>query len=292
VTSSAPLLLSGVTPLLARAHPNGGFVSLKGEASRPDATAWAAIVLRVAGVGLDLIDAARSQLVLDQFPDGRISIAPTHQESFWPTPLAVLAWQGAPSYLSPQERAIHYLLDTTGRHANRRRDEPIGHDPAILGWPWVRDTHSWVEPTALTLIALSVAGHAQHPRVKEAARLLMDRQLRGGGWNYGNTTVFGQELRPDPESTGAALHALAGFVPYEEVQLSVQYLAKIVGRLRTPIALGWSLLGLQSWHAAPDKIDILVQDCLSQQARFGDYDTASLSLVLLPALTRMGLWVT
>lgn len=74
--------------------------------------------------------------------------------------------------------------------------------------------------SALNLLALESAGQAQHARATEARRMLIDRQLESGGWNYGNTKAYCVELRPSMESTGLALHALAGHVPAEAVQNS------------------------------------------------------------------------
>ena len=71
-------------------------------------------------------------------------------------------------------------------------------------------THSWVEPTAINVLALRSADQAGHPRCREAVKLLLDRQLPEGGWNYGNTTVLGHVLRPQVQPTGLALAALAG----------------------------------------------------------------------------------
>jgi hypothetical protein len=67
------------------------------------------------------------------------------------------------------------------------------------------------------VIALKATGHLQHDRVREGIRMMLDRQLPHGGWNYGNSVVFGRELRPMPESTGAALTGLAGQVEVEVV---------------------------------------------------------------------------
>ncbi len=119
--------------------------------------------------------------------------------------------------------------------------------------------------------------------------MLMDRQLPHGGWNYGNTSVFGQELRPAPENTGAALHALTGHVARQDVQRSLDYLSKEVTRLHTPIALGWSLLALNSWGVSPPNTPGLIADCLERQERYGPYDTASLCLLVLPLVRPNGL---
>ena len=139
------------------------------------------------------------------------------------------------------------------------------------------------------MIALRVAGYGSHPRILEATRMLMDRQLPHGGWNCGNTIIFGKELRPSPESTGPALHALSGLIARQEVQGSLDYLSTAVTRLRTPIALGWSLLALNSWGISPSNADTLVADCLRRQERYGPYDTTSLCLLVLPLVSPTGL---
>jgi hypothetical protein len=148
----------------------------------------------------------------------------------------------------------------------------------------VADTHSWIEPTALAVIALKATGHGQHGRVREAIRMMLDRQLPHGGWNYGNTLTFGRELHPMPESTGAALTGLAGEVDRETISRSLDYLQGEADRLRTPISLGWALLGLAAWGVRPAKGEALVERCLANQSRYGEYDTSALCLLFLGAL--------
>ena len=109
----------------------------------------------------------------------------------------------------------------------RRGDQEqllVGHDTTLQGWPWVVGTHSWVEPTAINVLALRSAGQAGHPRCREAVKLLLDRQLPEGGWNYGNTTVLGHVLRPQVQPTGLALAALAGET---DVRSKVQRFARL-----------------------------------------------------------------
>ena len=144
------------------------------------------------------------------------------------------------------------MLDSSGEHWTKQPDSPLKHDTAIRGWSWIDHTHSWVETTSIAMIALHYAGHTHHPRLGEATKLLLNRQLPHGGWNYGNTEVFGQELRPSPEDTGAALSALTGRVSETQISKSLEYLSREVRIVRTPISLGWSLLGLNAWN--PGKI--------------------------------------
>ena len=88
-------------------------------------------------------------------------------------------------------------------------ERTVGHDTTLIGWPWVADTHSWLEPTAMTILALCRDGRADHPRVRAGLRLIRDRAIAAGGWNYGNNIAFGRDLRPQPAPTGLALLALA-----------------------------------------------------------------------------------
>ena len=50
-----------------------------------------------------------------------------------------------------------------------------------------------------------------------------------------------------PESTGSALTGLAGHVEMGVVARSLDYLRGEVNALRTPVSLGWGLLGLAAW---------------------------------------------
>lgn len=207
-----------------------------------------------------------------------------HEEAFWPTALSVLAWNGSQVHERHSSRAVEFLLNTTGNHWKKGPDDPFGHDPSVLGWPWIDGTHSWIEPTALAVIALQVAGHGQHDRVSQAIRMMLDRQLPHGGWNYGNTMVFGRELHPMPESTGAALVGLAGQVEPGAVARSLDYLHGEVDRLRTPVSLGWALLGLAAWERWPMNGGALIERCFASETRYGGYDTSAFCLLLLGAV--------
>lgn len=270
--------------LESRALPEGGFPARNGDPFRSDATAWAILALSRLAPAHPLLGPARDRLTTAQDPDGRVSMSREHEEAFWPTALSVLAWNGSQVHAPHCSRGVLFLLKTTGHHWRKGPDDPIGHDPSVSGWPWIDGTHSWIEPTALGVLALQVEGHGQHDRVREAILMILDRQLPHGGWNYGNTLVFGRELHPMPESTGAALAGLAGQVEQGTVARSLDYLQGEVDRLRTPISLGWALLGLAACDLWPSNGMVLVERCLANQARYGEYDTSALSLLLLAAL--------
>lgn len=283
------LIARHVEALRERALPDGGFVARVGGSYRPDATAWAILALAAAGLKADVLGPPRTRLAADQFEDGRLSVLPDHPDAFWPTPLAILAWYGSPQHREAQSRALDFLLRTHGRHWQKQPGSPFAHDATIQGWPWIAGTHSWLEPTALSLLALRISGYGEHQRAQEATRLLMDRQLPRGGWNYGNKIVFGHELYPLPETTGVALNALAGRVPRERVESSLAYLRVEVDRLRTPLSLGWGLLGLGAWGEYSGGIQPWIIESLKRQEQYGSYDTTWLSLLLVAFFAKGGL---
>ena len=271
-----------------RARPSGGFAPDPGRAqpSRPDAAAWAILALAAVGTEEESLRPARSWLAGRQLSDGRVCLTRDHREVVWPTAIAALAWQGSPSHLGSLERAAQFLLGFGGE--SLPPVPMLGHDTTLVGWPWIAMTHSWVEPTALAVMALRVAGHGDHARVDEARDLLLDRMLSEGGWNYGNTTAFGQGLRPAPSSTGIALSALAGLVEAAPLEPSLAYLSIEATRLRSPLSLAWSLLGLAAFGERPAGALAWVVECLERQTTVGPYDTALLAQLLLSAVVTEG----
>lgn len=155
-----------------------------------------------------------------------------------------MAWHGAAVNRSHQRRAADFLLSVAGRPYENGNDY-TGHDTTLIGWPWIDRTHSWVEPSSLALMALELVGNGGHARAREARRMLFDRQLERGGWNYGNTNLFGgKDLYPMPSSTGLALCALAGRTDRETVIKSLSYLSDVFSTLNTPLSLSLLLLAL------------------------------------------------
>jgi len=269
--------------------PNGGFPYYSGEEARPDSTAWAIISMSACEFDRESCDRGRAYLVSQQANDGRVSISSSHPDASWPTPLAILAWQGSSHFRQAQEVAIHFLLNFSGRHIPKPTSPYFGHDPSIIGWPWVADTHSWVLPTALAMIALQKVGLGTHSRVTEGQQMLLNRQLQHGGWNYGNTIVFAKELHPLPECTGIALQALSGMTPTREIERSLDYLLQELPGLRTPISLGWTILGLGAWGLKPVNTAELGWACLQRQERYGLYPLPSLALLLCAMAASQGL---
>ncbi len=270
------------------ALPGGGFSNHKNGSYRPDATSWAVIALSNLDINDSSIDSAGEKLKSTQMPDGSVPLKISYPQAWWPTSLAVIAWHDKKQFRNNQAKAISFMLNFSGLHWEQKA--PLtGHDPMIKGWPWIENTHSWVEPTSLAMIALEIAKRSKHSRFKEAKRMLLNRQLASGGWNYGNTIVFGQQLRPMPESTGMALSALHKKIDTKTIAKSLEYLQNEIKHLKTPFSLGWGLLGLGAWERTPSDKSNLIAGCLTQQEIFGPYNTLQLSLLLIALTAEKGL---
>ena len=100
--------------------------------------------------------------------DGSIGVEAGQGNPGWPTGWAIVAWQLAANTISPRsryaaplERAAGWLLSVEGSSIEYL--DKTGHDTTIIGWPWVQGTHSWIEPTAISVLALKHAGLRRSP---------------------------------------------------------------------------------------------------------------------------------
>jgi hypothetical protein len=283
--TEAKIIETTIETVRKRSIPEGGFAMYDGESFRPDATAWAVMALEASGSGQHLINAACQRLARNQLSDGRITVFEGYPESYWPTSLALLAWKKVQGFESQAELATQFLLNTSGKHRSKQKDSVVAHDTSIKGWPWIEGTYSWIEPTAMAVLALRPYGFKKHARIREAVRMILDRQLPSGGWNYGNKIVFNKELKPIPEYTGIVLTALADLVEKRQIILSVEYLTNETQKLRTPLALAWSIFGVSAWSNQPTNFQEWIFESLNLQKKYGSYNTALLSQLSIAYFT-------
>jgi hypothetical protein len=228
----------------------GGY-SAQGEiASEP--TALGGLALLAIGKREAASNAAQ-WLAEHQDANGSVGVTSSQSTPGWTTSLAILLWQAMsepPKYGGPLERAVAWSLNEHGKREEQR--DFIGHDTTLLGWSWAANTHSWAEPTAMFVLALKAVGQSNHPRTREAVRLLVNRLLPHGGCNYGNTFVLGQELMPHVQPTGIVMMALAGEnVDDPRLEKSLAYLKENLSAETTTASLTYGLLGLAAHRRAP-----------------------------------------
>ena len=264
--------------ILSRLGLDGPDPAQAGTVPRVDAVAWSLLSLwRHPECRSALSPLAR---VLDetQLSDGSVPIGPQFAWAAWPTPLAILAWLQQESKQTQLGKAVQFLLHWHGQHY-APTDNTLGHDTSIEGWPWILNTHSWIEPTVMALIALKAVKKSNEPRCLEARQMILNRQLPDGGWNFGNTTVFGQVLRPMPHSTAMALIGLAGCVSENVIGTSLAYLQSTLPPIRSPLSLGWGIMALSAWNRRPSEAEKWIEESLAAEQSTADYHVSLLCLL-------------
>jgi len=174
------------------------------------------------------------------------------------------------------------------------RLDPVqgSQDNTLQGWPWVRDTFSWVEPTAWCLLALKrlsvgTVDLSSAQRIDEAERLLLDRVCQGGGWNYGNAHTLGQDLRPYVPTTAVALMALRDKRHLEQVAVSVAELQRSAQTERSATALSLASLAMRLHGLPTDAVDESLVAAPGRSEARGHLHASALALTALTADTHL-----
>jgi Prenyltransferase and squalene oxidase repeat len=252
------MIETAITFLLKAQNPDGGWGAHQGKRSNTEATAFALLALRTVGdrsVGAS-IDRALDWLTERQNMDGSWPLTDQLKPGSWTTALVVLslahvgrheqqALRGANWLLSQEGRDPGWLNSLLYRWAPHRLATRL--NPDLKGWPWTPNAFSWVEPTAYALTALKkLRPHVQsalaEDRIRQGELLLYDRMCKGGGWNYGNSVVLGEELPPYPDTTAIALIALHDHQTAEANQLSLQALQHMLTDVESGLTLSWAIL--------------------------------------------------
>ena len=183
---------------LDRARSGDAFGPTAGAEPEPEPTALAAIALDD--------DAARRWLAGAQRSDGSFGLTAGPVENDAATGLAALALPPG----AERERALDHLVATPAR--TLPPDPVVPHDPNVPGWGWALGTAGWVEPTSRALLAFRRLRPSATTQIDGAVGFLADRECVGGGWNFGNRSVYYVDLPPFGQTTAAGLiglHALA-----------------------------------------------------------------------------------
>jgi hypothetical protein len=184
---------------------DGGWGYTPGQSSRLEPTCWA-----LAAFPLDAAARASASSILGRSVtrEGLLEDLPGVLPNMAFNGLAALS--AGPSFDAiTHTRLLEAIAGIRGVRLNN--SDLYRQNNALQGWPWVGGAFSWVEPTAWCLLALKkhrarLSGVGT--RVAEAEALLIDRACAGGGWNYGNSNMMGQDLRPYVPTTALALLAL------------------------------------------------------------------------------------
>jgi hypothetical protein len=121
-------------------------------------------------------------------------------------------------------------------------------DTNLSGWPWQSGEASWIEPTALILLALDSLEIFLQDREKiiEAVRYLDDRRCRGGGWNFGNPVMFNKDIPPRTYHTALCILVLSQIAPEYVLEEDLSTLIGLLDDDERPLGNAMSILALKS----------------------------------------------
>jgi hypothetical protein len=195
-------------------------------------------------------------LLKSQLTDGGWPAFLGDSEGSWTTALALCTLNSTGDFTAARERAFRWLYAERGREGHwfwrwkfKTSDRNVRFDPDKYGWPWVTGSASWVIPTAFSIIAIeqfTVCNRSEESekRVHLGVEMLLDRACVDGGWNSGNSLVYGVPLRPHVESTAIALLALQDEQRTEVAQKSLSWLRQNAASVDSVSSLAWCILSL------------------------------------------------
>lgn len=195
-------------------------------------------------------------LLRAQLSDGSWPSFTGDEESSWTTALAICALNSANDLSGARERGQSWLLKREGREGNwfwrwkfKLADRAVRFDPDCYGWPWLPGSASWVIPTAFSIIAIKQftacnRTDATERRIHLGADMLLNRVCVGGGWNSGNSIVYGVPLPAHAEATAIALLALQDEERTPVISASLAWLKQKSAGIESVESLAWCILGL------------------------------------------------
>jgi hypothetical protein len=244
--------------------PAIGVPYYKGDGPSAEPTFLAALALFASGAPVERAKPLLSWAQTLQSPDGSVSVNPGHRgQGLWLTAHAAIVFHHY-GFKENLKWAQDFLLSL--RSVTIPNDPRLKQDNTLAGWPWVPGTFGWVEPTAWSLIALHLSGQAGHPRAVEGRKLLLDRRIPSGGWNYGNPNLDDKELLPFWDTTGLVLTALCGQADIDRLRPSLDLVEKRQDKIESLCGLAWAVISLQSYGRDAGRLRTRLRNLMGSMA--------------------------
>lgn len=179
-------------------------------------------------------------------------------EPSWTTSLAIITLSVLSDSVAARDRAVDWAVTEKGREGNWlwrykfKIDRAVRFRPELYGWPWIEDACSWVIPTGLMMVALKQFVYCKprpevKARVQLGAQMLLDRSCVGGGWNAGNSIVYGVPLPAHVESTAIALLGLQGQTEHPVIRRGMEWLEDTAASEGGISSMSWAVLCLAAY---------------------------------------------
>ncbi|MCB9419848.1 MAG: terpene cyclase/mutase family protein [Ardenticatenaceae bacterium] len=226
---------------------------LTSDQGSPEPTCLAALAL--AGVDEDTAVTSALNWLTNLVDKNGAVILPGDDEPHWSTAHLAITLTHLKHDEPLRDQTITWLLDWHGNEPGNSQEsnakaDPYGAiilDPTLIGWSWISNTFSWVEPTCYGLLALKKAGIRHHERITQAEAMLLDRVCVGGGWNVGNPIVWGQAIEAALPQTALALLALQDKPADTITEQGLALLLDETNKAYSTLSLALTILCLQAY---------------------------------------------
>jgi hypothetical protein len=249
---NSPAVEDGINFIISSQNQDGGWGYKPGQASIIEAASSSLLSLYAIGFREDFQQRAVEWLSNAQNSDGGWGINQWDHESSWQTAWALLAL--ASNQADPEiiKVAMNWLLDFgfdpfEDNEAQEIIREQFNIDTNLNGWPWRTGEAAWIEPTALSLLALHSSGidDQNNNRMQEAVRYLDDRRCVDGGWNFGNPVMFSKELPPRTYHTSLSILALSNIAPGIIKDKDINTLLDLMNEEGRTLSIAFGILALK-----------------------------------------------
>jgi hypothetical protein len=290
VTSDRPAIKQMRQALVAGANADGGWGYYPSHPSRLEPTSWALLALLAEDSGDEWTAAASRQfLAQSQRADGlllELAMRDEDRPNLGFNGIAALLVLEHPELVP--ETFGSALLSALARNKGITlpASELNRQDNSLQGWAWIDASFSWVEPTCWCALALKKSMSMSpdiRARISEAERLLADRCCAAGGWNYGNSNVFGQDLKPYVPTTALGLLAMQDRRQEPCVSRSLHHLVEHRLSEGSAMALALTLISLRAFDLPTEDVE---NRLLSQWERTGFVGNSHLIAMALYSLTQ------
>jgi len=242
------------TLLIGRRLEAGGWPFFQSEQASIEATCVAILSL---GATPDDGGVSKFQFLTEcQLSDGSWPSFHGDAEGTWTTSLALSTLISLNEVSNARDRALDWLLRERGKESHwfwrwkfKFADREVRFNPDKYGWPCIPGAASWVIPTAFSLVAIkqqTVCNRFERSerRIRLGVDMLLDRVCIGGGWNSGNSVVYGVPLPAHVEATSIALLALQDEKRVPAIEASLGWLKQRSASIESVESLAWCILSL------------------------------------------------
>jgi hypothetical protein len=286
-----------ITALLNNQNLDGGWGATRSRHSNTESTSLALTALKSLPEGslLESISGGTKWLIQHQNQDGSWPLSEATKEGSWTTALAITALSAFPKHQQQALSAARWLLQQEGSKpgilaqlilvaTGKTKVNELNSD--LIGWSWVPNSFSWVEPTSYALTALKkvrsgLGGTNVNDRIRQAEAMIYDRMCKGGGWNYGNSKVLDYALWPYPDITAVALIALQDHSTEKANQESLQTLRKIARETDSGLSLSWGAICLALYGQDTSDWRVRIEKRFEQNELLGETKALALALLAL-----------